>query len=196
MGASVFYSSPPTSEPGKEVSGEDEISKLDAEIKEGESLAQEAAEADQQLSSLVWICTSTHSISKVTVIDANNPADVLESFHVCSSHLLCIASVPGNIFIDFFLFFHLSIFVCFIPSFVPCSGAKEDDYVVDDAMNKIILEESAKEVEETSSQSSAKAEEISDVSVKSAIGSISFVSCATGDESLQPTSLNQCEEGG
>jgi len=167
VGASVFYSSPPTSEPGKEVSGEDEISKLDAEIKEGESLAQEAAEADQQLSSLVWICTSTHSISKVTVIDANNPADVLESFHVCSSHLLCIASVPG---------------------------AKEDDYVVDDAMNKIILEESAKEVEETSSQSSAKAEEISDVSVKSAIGSISFVSCATGDESLQPTSLNQSEE--
>ena len=57
----------------------------------------EAASADQQLSSLVWICTSTHSISKVTVIDANNPADVLECFHVCSSHLLCIASVPGNI---------------------------------------------------------------------------------------------------
>jgi len=167
VGASVFYSSPPSTEPIKEGSGEDEISKLDAEIKEGESLAQEAAEADQQLSSLVWICTSTHSISKVTVIDANNPADVLESFHVCSSHLLCIASVPG---------------------------AKEDDYVVDDAMNKIILEESAKEVEETSSQSSAKAEEISDVSVKSAIGSISFVSCATGDEGLQPTSLNQVEE--
>ena len=58
-------------------------------------LLQEAAAADQQLSSLVWICTSTHSISKVTVIDANNPADVLEWFHVCSSHLLCIASVPG-----------------------------------------------------------------------------------------------------
>jgi hypothetical protein len=32
---------------------------------------------------------------QVTVIDANSPADVLESFHVCSSHLLCIASVPG-----------------------------------------------------------------------------------------------------
>ncbi len=31
----------------------------------------------------------------MTVIDANSPADVLESFHVCSSHLLCIASVPG-----------------------------------------------------------------------------------------------------
>ena len=93
MGASVFYSQPPKME---NVPEDDEISKLDAEIKEGESLTQEAASADQQLSSLVWICTSTHSISKVTVIDANNPADVLESFHVCSSHLLCIASVPGK----------------------------------------------------------------------------------------------------
>ena len=104
MGASVFYSQPPTSEPTTSepttspgaVSLEDEISRLDAEIKAGESLTAEAASADQQLSSLVWICTSTHSISKVTVIDANNPADVLECFHVCSSHLLCIASVPGN----------------------------------------------------------------------------------------------------
>ena len=31
----------------------------------------------------------------MTVIDANSPADVLESFHVCSSHLLCVASVAG-----------------------------------------------------------------------------------------------------
>lgn len=60
------------------------------EQREGETL-------EQTLSSLVWICTSTHSISKVTVIDANNPADILESFHVCSSHLLCIASVPGEL---------------------------------------------------------------------------------------------------
>ena len=94
VGASVFYSAPPPEEHKAEE--EDEISRLDAELKEGATLGQEASEADQQLSSLVWICTSTHSISKVTVIDANNPADVLESFHVCSSHLLCIASVPGE----------------------------------------------------------------------------------------------------
>merc|ERR1711892_499415 len=172
VGANVFYSNPQDQEGNHDKeqvhSSEDEISKLDAELKEGASIGKEALESDQHLSSLVWICTSTHSISKVTVIDANNPADVLESFHVCSSHLLCIASVPG---------------------------AKEDDYVVDDAMNKIIVEESAKEVEELNIQGEAKAEEISDVSVKSAIGSISFVSCATGDESLQPTSLDQPEEG-
>ena len=93
MGASVFYSQPSATE--TKAQPQDEISKLDAEIKESETIMQEAAEAEQLLSSLVWICTSTHSVSKVTVIDANNPADVLESFHVCSSHLLCVASVAG-----------------------------------------------------------------------------------------------------
>lgn len=29
------------------------------------------------------------------MIDANNPADILEVFSVCQGHLLCIASVPG-----------------------------------------------------------------------------------------------------
>jgi hypothetical protein len=49
-----------------------------------------------RMSSLVWIVTSTHSSSRVTVIDANNPGDILESFHVTSSHILCISSVPGK----------------------------------------------------------------------------------------------------
>ena len=51
----------------------------------------------EQLSSLVWICTSTHSTSRVTVIDANNPGDILDSFRVSSTHLLCISSVPGEL---------------------------------------------------------------------------------------------------
>ena len=55
-----------------------------------------AVTEDQRLSSLVWIVTSTHSSSRVTVIDANNPGDSLESFHVTSSHILCIASVAGK----------------------------------------------------------------------------------------------------
>ncbi|XP_055357155.1 C-Jun-amino-terminal kinase-interacting protein 3-like isoform X2 [Paramacrobiotus metropolitanus] len=46
-------------------------------------------------SSVIWICSSTHSSGKVTVIDANRPNDVVESFPVCSSHLLCIGYVPG-----------------------------------------------------------------------------------------------------
>lgn len=52
-------------------------------------------ESEWEYSSLVWICSSTHGQSQVSVIDANNPADVLDSFDVCSSHLLCISAIPG-----------------------------------------------------------------------------------------------------
>lgn len=73
---------------------------------DSEAAREEGETLEARLSSLVWICTSTHSISKVSVIDANNPADILQSFHVCSSHLLCIASVPGMLLIFYYLFFH------------------------------------------------------------------------------------------
>jgi len=166
VGASVFYSSPPESETKQIGQDEDEISKLDAELKEGQNITQESEKAEQQLSSLVWICTSTHSISKVTVIDANNPADVLESFHVCSSHLLCIASVPG---------------------------AKEDDYTVDPELNKVIVEESAREAGQADDDVEETLKE--NPEVNSTIGSISFVSCGTGDDSLEHPLHDETEEG-
>lgn len=53
------------------------------------------SDSDRFLSSYVWICTSTHSASKVTVIDARNPALILDSFPVCQTHLLCICSIQG-----------------------------------------------------------------------------------------------------
>lgn len=68
-----------------------ELDSLDKEInsfKEGSLL-------ETKLSSLVWICTSMRNASIVTVIDANNPAEILNSFGVCDSMTLCIASVPG-----------------------------------------------------------------------------------------------------
>lgn len=52
---------------------------------------------DTHASSLIWICSSNKEGSEVTVVDANNPADILENFHVSSSHILCIASVPGEV---------------------------------------------------------------------------------------------------
>nr|XP_018897874.1 PREDICTED: C-Jun-amino-terminal kinase-interacting protein 3-like isoform X2 [Bemisia tabaci] len=64
-------------------------------FKDAESPPKVSGVKDNPLSSLVWICTSTHSISKVTIFDANNPAEILESFNVCPSHLLCSASIPG-----------------------------------------------------------------------------------------------------
>ena len=67
-----------------EVSEEDPVEKLDKELSEGKRLVKEAElEEEKERSSHVWICTSTQAISKVTVIDANSPADVLETFQVC-----------------------------------------------------------------------------------------------------------------
>ncbi|XP_014205948.1 C-Jun-amino-terminal kinase-interacting protein 4 [Copidosoma floridanum] len=94
IGGSVFYAAE-ARETGSDGKPEDAIEHLDKELQDSEQRRLEAEKMEQQLSSLVWICTSTPKMSKVTVIDANNPADVLEVFNVCQSHLLCIASVPG-----------------------------------------------------------------------------------------------------
>ena len=56
-------------------------------------------------------------------------------------------------------------------------------------MNKIIVEESAKEVAKES------AEEGEEANPNTAMGSISFVSCATGEDSVDPQSLGVQEEG-
>ncbi|XP_023290320.1 JNK-interacting protein 3 isoform X2 [Orussus abietinus] len=95
VGGSVFYAAEARECTASKTEAEDAVEHLDKELHENEQHRLEAERLDQQLSSLVWICTSTQKMSKVTVIDANNPADVLEVFNVCQSHLLCIASVPG-----------------------------------------------------------------------------------------------------
>lgn len=76
-----------------------ELDSLDKQI----TMAMENSDPDSQLSSYVWICTSTHSASTVTVIDAKNPAEVLDSFPVCQTHLLCICSVQGALENDYAL---------------------------------------------------------------------------------------------
>lgn len=50
------------------------------------------------MSSRVWILTSTHSASKVVIIDANQPGSLVDQFNVCNAHVLCISSVPGAIY--------------------------------------------------------------------------------------------------
>lgn len=94
VGGSVFYAAE-ARESNEKTEPEDAVEHLDKELQESEQRRLEAEKLEEQLSSLVWICTSTQKMSKVTVIDANNPADILEVFNVCESHLLCIASVPG-----------------------------------------------------------------------------------------------------
>ena len=73
---------------------------------------------------------------------------------------------------------------CFILFF---TGAKEDDYVVDDELNKVIVEESSRD---TSTKDTKPEDPLSDAdtSVKTSIGSISFVSCATGEDAMKTLS--------
>ncbi|XP_048465625.1 C-Jun-amino-terminal kinase-interacting protein 3 [Rhincodon typus] len=49
----------------------------------------------EDVSSRVWICTSTHSTSKIVIIDANQPGTIMDQFIVCNAHVLCITSVPA-----------------------------------------------------------------------------------------------------
>ncbi|XP_077358201.1 C-Jun-amino-terminal kinase-interacting protein 4 isoform X2 [Festucalex cinctus] len=92
VGASVFYSNVSGPESPKKKSGsQSSLEKLDQELKEQQ---QELRQQDE-LSSLVWICTSTQSTTKAVVIDANQPAIILDSFFVCNAQVLCITSVPG-----------------------------------------------------------------------------------------------------
>eukprot|EP00063_Salmo_salar_P060229 XP_014035064.1 PREDICTED: C-Jun-amino-terminal kinase-interacting protein 4-like isoform X1 [Salmo salar] len=94
VGASVFYNdltSPGPESPLRKTGSQSSLDKLDQDLKEqGKELLHQ-----EELSSLVWICTSTQATTKVIVIDANQPGNVLENFFVCNSHVLCIASVPG-----------------------------------------------------------------------------------------------------
>jgi c-Jun-amino-terminal kinase-interacting protein 4 len=107
VGASVFYSSKnkitevttPTNSMGSGSGGNPELDSLDRQI----TLAMESPELEMQFSSFVWICTSTHAASTVTVIDSKNPADILDSFSVCQTHLLCICSVIGALEKDYAL---------------------------------------------------------------------------------------------
>jgi hypothetical protein len=96
VGGSVFYAAEAREiNSDSKTEPEDAVEHLDKELQESEKRRLDAERLERQLSSLVWICTSTQKMSKVTVIDANNPADILQVFNVCQSHLLCIASVPG-----------------------------------------------------------------------------------------------------
>ncbi|KAK3529325.1 hypothetical protein QTP70_029151 [Hemibagrus guttatus] len=96
VGASVFYRDVSETEssslsPRKARGSQSSLDKLEQELKEQEKELRH----QEELSSLVWICTSTQTTSKVIVIDANQPGKILENFFVCNSHLLCITSVPG-----------------------------------------------------------------------------------------------------
>ncbi|XP_039543291.1 sperm associated antigen 9a isoform X9 [Pimephales promelas] len=111
--AGVNLSGGRSSEGGSGVSGQESMVETDASKQRKGSqssldqLEQEPKEQEREqtvhveMSSRVWICTSTHSSTKVMVIDVTRPDDLLDSFYVCNSCVLCIASVPGVLETDY-----------------------------------------------------------------------------------------------
>ncbi|XP_069511020.1 C-Jun-amino-terminal kinase-interacting protein 4 [Ambystoma mexicanum] len=100
VGASVFYSDVAGSDAqgNKQRKGsQNSLDRLEQELTE----QQKKIEQQEELSSLVWICTSTHSTTKVIIIDANQPGNILDNFIVCNSHVLCNTSVPGAMETDY-----------------------------------------------------------------------------------------------
>ncbi|CAB0034512.1 unnamed protein product [Trichogramma brassicae] len=182
VGGSVFYAAEAQETPAGELSKlqpaagepEDAVEHLDKELQESEQRRLEAECLEQQLSSLVWICTSTQKMSKVTVIDANNPADILEVFNVCPSHLLCIASVPG---------------------------AKESDYVGEvDVQAELALadkDDSTKEDDkpESEEQPSSTSETPVEVDAETAnLGAVRFIKCEAIPDSPEADTTNKESE--
>ncbi|KAI4888884.1 hypothetical protein NFI96_000988 [Prochilodus magdalenae] len=85
------------SESSKQIKGsQSSLDQLEQEPKE-----QEREPLQLEMSNRVWICTSTHSSTKVMILDATQPSELLDSFYVCNSHVLCIASVPGVLETDY-----------------------------------------------------------------------------------------------
>uniref|UniRef100_A0A7N9AMZ8 Sperm associated antigen 9a n=1 Tax=Mastacembelus armatus TaxID=205130 RepID=A0A7N9AMZ8_9TELE len=67
----------------------------------GQENKQEKELMHDEMSSRVWVCTSTNSSTKVMVLDASQPSDLLDSFYACNTHVVCIASVPGVLETDY-----------------------------------------------------------------------------------------------
>uniref|UniRef100_A0A0N4ZNU3 JNK-interacting protein n=1 Tax=Parastrongyloides trichosuri TaxID=131310 RepID=A0A0N4ZNU3_PARTI len=99
IGESIFYSDPNSSVDSDSftppTSIADKVDELDYELKAHLKESRENEMLTWESSSLVWICSSNERKSLVTILDANNPNNILETFNVCASHILCVATVPG-----------------------------------------------------------------------------------------------------
>lgn len=107
IGESVFYANPDdktdnTMSLAYEMSKaqsvhSDEVEEINQQIQSTHNVEY----TEKNLSSLVWICSSNQNKGIVMIIDANNPAEVIESFPVTDKHILCVASVPGAVAEDY-----------------------------------------------------------------------------------------------
>ncbi|KAG8434036.1 hypothetical protein GDO86_012411 [Hymenochirus boettgeri] len=54
-----------------------------------------AGKNSDHIPSLVWICSGTHSVSEIMVIDASSGNQVMDQFVIPNTHVLCVISVPA-----------------------------------------------------------------------------------------------------
>ncbi|XP_013867939.1 C-Jun-amino-terminal kinase-interacting protein 4 isoform X8 [Austrofundulus limnaeus] len=76
------------------------LDQLEQENKKQEKGEKELVLQDDT-SSTVWACMSTNSSTKVLVLDATQPTELLDTFYACNTHVVCIASVPGVLDTDY-----------------------------------------------------------------------------------------------
>ncbi|XP_052751330.1 JNK-interacting protein 3 isoform X2 [Galleria mellonella] len=106
IGGSVFYAKEDKNESAMclayEMSKAQSVHSPEVEeINQQLQSTQNVGAIEKNLSSIVWICSSTQTKGVVMIVDANNPAEVLESFPVSDKHILCVASVPGAVADDY-----------------------------------------------------------------------------------------------
>ncbi|MED6241708.1 C-Jun-amino-terminal kinase-interacting protein 4, partial [Ataeniobius toweri] len=89
----------PSSEMTKQIKGSQ--SSLDQLEQENKEKGEKELVVQDEISSRVWVCMSTSSSTKVMVLDATQPTEVLDTFYACNTHVVCIASVPGVLDSDY-----------------------------------------------------------------------------------------------
>ncbi|XP_047215687.1 sperm associated antigen 9a isoform X2 [Girardinichthys multiradiatus] len=89
----------PSSEMTKQIKGSQ--SSLDQLEQENKEKGEKELIVQDEISSRVWVCMSTSSSTKVMVLDATQPTEVLDTFYACNTHVACIASVPGVLDSDY-----------------------------------------------------------------------------------------------
>lgn len=58
------------------------------------------------------------------IVDANQPENILDSFIVCNSHVLCIASVPGKKPVRAILKVNTDLFLSVLEMLEPCASVE------------------------------------------------------------------------
>uniref|UniRef100_A0A3B3VCK5 C-Jun-amino-terminal kinase-interacting protein 4 n=1 Tax=Poecilia latipinna TaxID=48699 RepID=A0A3B3VCK5_9TELE len=86
-------------EASKQIKGSQ--SSLDQLEQENKEKGEKELIVQDEMSSRVWVCMSTSSSTKVMVVDATQPTELLDSFYACNTHVVCIASVPGVLDSDY-----------------------------------------------------------------------------------------------